>query len=193
MTKQVNKRSTSATVIKDRDHQLAAEANEWARTETRRWFDTHTVGFFTPGDILIGLDEREDAPGAWLRWLSDYSTRYQMVRNACVALHKREYLESRQEKNALNRDATGYQRARDLDDWTVVVEGGEDANVSELIAGWLREHKRTLKSVRTIAITRKSLYSSESTTSARHGSNAAPQGKPDRGPKPDPIHHTRSR
>ncbi len=168
-TEREENRRTS-TIIQDRDAQLAAEANEWARHESRRWFDDHKTGFYTPADILQGLDERADAPPAWLRWMSDYSTRYQMVRNACVALARKEFVDTRQEKNALGRDATSYQRARDLDSWQVVVAGGEEASVTDLVTWWLRENKRSLRGVRTIAITHGS--SSESNQAGSSGTRS---------------------
>ncbi len=153
MSKELKKRSASE-IVRERDRQLTAEANEWARSETRRWFDEHKSGFYTPSDILEGLDERRDAPAAWLRWLGDYNTRYQMVRNALVSMAKRELLETRDEYNALNRPATAYQRASDLDAWTVKVEGEDIEGVTELVLEWLRERKRALKGIRAIAISR---------------------------------------
>ena len=153
MAKELKKRSASH-VVRERDRQLTAEANEWARQQTRRWFDEHKTGFYTASDILQSLDERRDAPGAWLRWLSDYPTRYQMVRNAFVSLAKRELLETRDEYNALNRPATAYQRASDLDVWTVAVDGDDVESVTALVVEWLRERKRALKGVRSIVISR---------------------------------------
>lgn len=190
MTNDKNKRSTSPT-IQDRDHRLAAEANDWSRIEVRKYFEAHPVGFFLPSDILLALDNREDAPTGWLRYLGDYQTRYSMVRNACTSLHKREFLEDRQELNALGKPATSYQRARDLDDWAVVVEGGEDGSVSDLITGWLREHKRTLKSVRTITITRKYKTVNESTTSTRHNADAPSKVGPGKAARHQPVQRGR--
>lgn len=161
MTKSIKEKRSTSPVVQDRDAQLAAEANEWARGQTRQWFEDRKTGFYTPADILAALDERQDAPPAWWRWMSEYPTRYQMVRNACVALHRKEFLESRQELNANNREATSYQRARDLDDWRVAVEGGEQDSVTELVAGWLRSNPKALKGVRTIAITRRTGSRSE--------------------------------
>lgn len=170
--KETHKRNTS-TIIQDRDAQLAAEANEWARAEVRRWFEDHKVGFYTAADIMAGLDERPDAPMAWVRWLSDYQTRYHMVRNSVVALAKREFLETRQGMNALGKEATEYQRARDLDDWQVVVQGGEEESVTDLVTGWLRSNPRALKGCRAISITRKASSSSEH---SQTGPSRAPQG-----------------
>jgi len=166
------KRNTS-TIIQDRDAQLAAEANEWARAEVRKWFDTNKVGFYSAADILANLDERVDAPSAWLRWLSEYATRYQMVRNSLVSLAKREFLETRQGMNALGREATEYQRARGLDDWQVVVQGGEEDSVTDLVTGWLRSNPRALKGCRAISITRRNSSSSEHTQA---GPSRTPQG-----------------
>jgi len=75
-----------------------------------------------------------------------------MVRNALVSLERKGVLEARQEYNALNKPATAYQRASDLDAWTVVVEGGEEQKVTDLLAEWLRENKRDLQGVRAIGI-----------------------------------------
>lgn len=188
----VNKRTTS-TVIQDRDSQLAAEANEWARAEVRKFFSTNKVGFFTPADVMQQLDEREDAPTAWLRWMSSYPTRYQMVRNACVAMHKREFLESRQEKNALGKDATSYQRARDLDDWQVTVKGGDVASVIDIVTGWLRSNPKALRGVAAIDITRKSKHSSESTSQRDGALSAVTQRKPAGSPRGHPVARIRSR
>lgn len=167
--KETHQRNTS-TIIQDRDAQLAAEANEWARAEVRRWFETNKVGFYSAADVLAGLDERSDAPMAWVRWLSEYNTRYHMVRNAIVALHKREFLETRQGMNALGREATEYQRARDLDNWQVMVQGGEVESVTDLVTGWLRSNPKRFKGVAAITITRKASSSSEA---PEHGPNRA--------------------
>ena len=141
-------------MVRERDSQLTADANEWAREQTKRWFDEHRTGFYTASDILQSLDERRDAPGAWLRWLSEYPTRYQMVRNALVSMAKRELLETREEYNALNKPATAYQRASDLDAWTVTLEGDHVDGLSERVTEWLREHKRALIGLRSIVISR---------------------------------------
>jgi hypothetical protein len=122
----------------------------------RRFYEEqHKEGFYLVSDILVWLDEREDAPAAWLRWLSQYQTRYAMVRNVCVSLARTGYLDTRQELNSLNKPATSYQRARDLDAWDVQVAGDDAESVTDLVTGWLRANPKALRGIRAISITRK--------------------------------------
>lgn len=166
----------SSPVVQDRDAQLAAEANEWARGQVKAFFEANRTGFFLPGDILASLDADPNAPTAWIRWLSEYQTRYAMVRNPCVSLHKAGMLETRSEPNALGRESTSYQRARDLDDWTISVTPSDmSASVIDIAAGWLRSNPRSLKGVEAIVITRKSSTSNAQDQRGGTGSKAPAQ------------------
>lgn len=152
------KKQRERTVHSERDAEWISEANAWAKSLTTVYFEqVGKTGQHTVADILAWLDNREDMPTAWIRWLDPrtYQTRYQMVRNACVTLAKEGYVETGETYNAKGKQAVSY-IAVPFDDWTVEVDPATDTDrVTGLVRGWVHAHRGELQSVQTIVITRR--------------------------------------
>jgi hypothetical protein len=156
MRKVHNRQESSA--IQDRDAQLMELANAWGKAQVRRFFEERKSSGeqYTPADVLNALDERADAPAAWLRWADQYNTRFAIVRNACVAMARRGVLTAGSTTNALGRDAACYALSGDVAEWAVVVSPPDKADrVLALVREWLEGNPAMFAGVTAITATRK--------------------------------------
>lgn len=151
MTRQ--QRDSSAPT--ERDMQWMAEANTWVRTAVPAYYERFSTGLHTVADVLVWLDSHPEVPTCWARWMSVYQTRYQMVRNACMALARDGYLETSETQNAKGRDAVAYSRVRQPE-WMIAVSPSAEADVvTALVRRWLHTNRNALRNVATITITQR--------------------------------------
>lgn len=144
---------TITPLVNARDRAWIAEANAWAKAMVHEYF-TQSTGLHTVADVLLWLDERKDAPQAWVRWLGQYQTRYGMVRNACVSLARDGYLDTSEFQNSKGRDAIAYTYTGATAAYTVDVHPRtEAARVTGMVRAWLHSQREHLAGVESINIT----------------------------------------
>lgn len=146
------------------------EARLWVRKAVQEFFDANRERPYTVAEVLAGLDEYQDAPPAWSRWLDGtyYQMRYALVRNACQLWLARGLLDTETTTNARGREGVVcYRRSADAR-WFVEV-AGDDANVSritESMLKWARGNPRLLKGASSILLTRRPTKSYDTRTNA---------------------------
>lgn len=164
------KRIRQATSLSDRDAQWIAEANSFARVMVPSYFETYKTGQHTPADVLQWIDDRENLPGGWLRWMSDRHVRYQMVANAVKAMAKEGLLDTSETINAQGQHATSFIPRRIADDWSVEIDGTESESVTSLVRRWLHSQEAQLAGVTSITLTRKGTKKADVNRSGDGGS-----------------------
>lgn len=141
--------------VSGQDEAWILQANAWCKAMVIAYFEHHTTGQHTVADVLPWLDNRPDVPTAWARWMSEYQTRYQMVRNTCVSLAREQYLDTGRAPNAFGRDAVTFVY-RKPEPWAIEVHpASEQERVTGLLRRWLHENADELRTVSAIALTHK--------------------------------------
>lgn len=163
------KRTRQAASLSDRDAQWISEANTFARVMVPQYFEVFKTGQHTPADVLQWIDDRENLPGGWLRWMSDRHVRYQMVANAVKAMAKEGLLDTSETINAQGQHATSFIPRRIAEDWSVEVDGTGNESVTSLVRRWLHTHDEQLQGVVSITLTRKGTIKADVNRSGEDG------------------------
>jgi hypothetical protein len=164
--------------VSQQDEQWIIEANAWCKAMVIAYFEEHTTGQHTVADVLPWLDNRPNVPTSWARWMSEYQTRYNMVRNACVALARENYLDTGRVPNAHGREAASYVY-RTPEPWAIEVHpSSEQERVTGLLRRWLHDHADELRTVSAIAITHTERATHDVEGSGGKAVRGGPSGRP---------------
>lgn len=135
--KRATKRTT-APEWTERDQEWAATAKVWMEAQTNDFFDNAVKqpNYYTAADVLGWIDTRQDLPTAYVRFLSDYDTRYNWTNALLERLGRAGELEVGTTINARNREARCYRRPR-AQDYDIQVEGPHAERIRTAITQWL--------------------------------------------------------
>lgn len=129
---------TTAPEWTERDQQWMAEAKEWMTTQVDAFFDKAVAqpNYYTAADALGWVDTRSDLPVAYVRFLSEYDTRYNWAASLLDRMAKAGELEVGVTVNARNREARCYRRPR-AQEYEIQVEGPHAERIRTAITQWL--------------------------------------------------------